>query len=285
MSRTAPRSPTPAFGPAHTTEEHFLMGPGQLDAWLEAAESLALSQPMPDRTALTDLWRAGQPECARLACSEAGAAEHGQVKSLPKTMKRHIARLVEQAGARRTFDTVPLAFGLVPLDSLIVSQHTMTQAVVDHIVAAHPPPIAPRRLAKLRLPLTAPAADFRLAGRSARNFTFVADAHDMRFLDAQVVEPVQVQQAPVMGLTRAPCLIQPCGSMADLQQATSSEKPGQRRSLFRRTPPAAAARLRQPLAGAPLRRAAHAPGPDPRAGGAAQPAGALIAIAENPGRP
>ena len=241
------------------------MGPRQLDAWLEAAESLALSQPMPDRTALTDLWRAAQAEYARLACSEAGAAEHGPVKPLPKTMERHIAKLVEQTGVRRTFDTVPVAFGLVPLDSLIVSQYTMTQAVVDHIVAANPPPIAPRRLAELCLPLTAPAANFRLAGRSARSFTFVADAHDMRFLDAQVVEPVQVQQAPVMGhpqavvaisvgfsanllnavryngrialnnghhralalramgLTHAPCLIQPCGSMADLQQAASSE--------------------------------------------------------------
>ena len=87
----------------------------------------------------------------------------------------------------------------------------------------------------------------------------------MRFLDAQVIEPVSVQQAPVMGhpqavvalsvgfsanllntvryngrialnnghhralalramgMTHAPCLIQPCASMEDLQQAASSE--------------------------------------------------------------
>ena len=111
----------------------------------------------------------------------------------------------------------------MPLDSLIVSRYTMSQAVVDHIVAAHPPPITPQRLVEPCPPLTAPAADFLLAGRSAHSFTFVADAHDMRFLDAQLVEPVQVQQALVMCLTLAPCLIQPCDSMADLQQVAFSE--------------------------------------------------------------
>ena len=241
------------------------MGPRQLDDWLEAAETLRHSQPLPDRAALTDLWRTGQAEYARLASVEAGAADRPTVKPLPKAMDRHIAALVEREAVTRTFDTVPVAFGLVPLDALIVSQYSMTQAVVDHIVAENPAPITPRRLAELCLPLKAPGADFRLAGRTEREFTFVSDAHDMRFLDAQVVEPVSVHQAPVMGhpqavvtlsvgfsanllnavryngrialnnghhralalramgLTHAPCLIQPCASMEDMQQAASSE--------------------------------------------------------------
>ena len=180
-------------------------------------------------------------------------------------MDRHIGALVELEGVCRTFDTVPVAFGLVPLDTLIVSQYSMTQAVVDRIAAAHPAPISPKRLAELCLPLKAPAADFRLAGRSDKAFTFVSDAHDMRFLDAQVIEPLNAQQGPVMGhpqavvalgvgfsanllnavryngrialnnghhralalramgLTHAPCLIQPCASMEDVQQAASTE--------------------------------------------------------------
>ncbi|QCB47736.1 hypothetical protein [Hydrogenophaga sp. PAMC20947] len=265
MSRPAYPSASPAFGAVATTEERFLMGPGQLDSWLEDAEALRLSQPMPDRAALTDLWRAGQAEYARLELSEPGIADRPAVKPLPKAMDKHIAALVEREGVSRTFDTVPVAFGLVPLDALIVSQYSMTRAVVDHIAAGHPAPISPRRLAELCLPLKAPAASFRLAGRSEREFTFVSDAHDMRFLDAQVIEPLSVQQAPVMGhpqavvaltvgfsanllnavrfngrialnnghhralalralgLTHAPCLIQPCASMEDVQQAASSE--------------------------------------------------------------
>jgi hypothetical protein len=260
-----PRSQTPRFSPTNATEERFLMGPRHLDEWLDEASALTATSQVPDRAGLTDLWRAGQSEYARLALSEAGAANAVAVRPLPKAMANHIAKLVELGGVTRTFDTVPVAFGLVPLDALIISQYSMTQAVVDRIAAAHPTPISPKRLAELCLPLKAPAAGFHLAGRSEREFTFVSDAHDMRFLDAQVIEPVSVQQAPVMGhpqavvalsvgfsanllntvryngrialnnghhralalramgLTHAPCLIQPCASMEDVQQAASRE--------------------------------------------------------------
>jgi hypothetical protein len=260
-----PRTPTPRFSPSNTTEERFLMGPRHLDEWLDEAGALAATSQVPDRAGLTELWRAGQAEYARLALSEAGIANAVAVRPLPKAMANHIAQLVELGGVTRTFDTVPVAFGLVPLDALIISQYSMTKAVVDRIAGAHPRPISPKRLAELCLPLKAPAASFHLAGRSDREFTFASDAHDMRFLDAQVIEPVSVQQAPVMGhpqaivalsvgfsanllntvryngrialnnghhralalramgLSHAPCLIQPCGSMEDVQQAGCSE--------------------------------------------------------------
>jgi hypothetical protein len=255
----------PAFGPQAATEERFLLGPRHLEEWLDEVGALGISGTVPDRAGLTDLWRAGQKEYARLAQSEAGSADGAGIRPLPKSMAKHIAQLIDLEGVQRTFDTVPVAFGLVPLDALIISQYSMTQAVVERIAAAHPAPISPKRLVELCLPLKAPAADFRLAGRSEKEFTFVSDAHDMRFLDAQVIEPVNVQQAPVMGhpqavialsvgfsanllntvryngrialnnghhralalramgLTHAPCLIQPCASMEDLQQAACSE--------------------------------------------------------------
>ena len=265
MPEKKPPPNRPAFGPNATTKERYLLGPRHLEEWLDEVTALGHSGHVPGRAELTELWRAGQAEYARLATAEAGAANAATIRPLPKSMAPHIARLVELEGVRRTFDTVPVAFGLVPLDALITSQYSMTQAVVDRLATAHSVPISPKRLVELCLPLKAPAADFRLAGRSDKAFTFVADAHDMRFLDAQVLEPLNVQQAPVMGhpqavvalsvgfsanllnavryngrialnnghhralalramgLTHAPCLIQPCASMEDLQQAASSE--------------------------------------------------------------
>ena len=70
---------------------------------------------------------------------------------------------------QRTFDTVPVAFGLVPLDALIMSQYSMTQAVVDRIAAAHPAPISPKRLAELCLPLKAPRPAFAWPGAAKRS--------------------------------------------------------------------------------------------------------------------
>ena len=156
------------------TEERYLLGPQHLQDVLDQVASLGTRGPWSDRAALSDRWRVAAQEYARLANAEAGAADRPAVRPLPKAMARHLAQLVELPGVRRTFDTVPVAFGLVALDSLVISQYSMTQAVVDRIVAAHPLPLGPRRLAELCLPLKAPPARFHLAAQEDRSFTFVA---------------------------------------------------------------------------------------------------------------
>ncbi|MGM9424786.1 hypothetical protein [Hydrogenophaga sp. MI9] len=198
---TQRRRPAPISPDA--TEERLLLGAQPLPELLNLAASLeGLGRP-PGRTQLSDRWRSAAREYERLAGAEAGAADGADIRPLPKAMDRHLARLVGLPGVCRTFDTVPVAFGLVELDKLVISQHSMTQAVVDRIVASHPLPLGPKALAELCLPLKPPAASFRLASRSGREFTFVADAHDMRFLDAQVLDPVDVRQADVMGHPQA----------------------------------------------------------------------------------
>lgn len=258
-----PRHPTPRT--ENTTEELCLMGPRHLDELLDLVASFGLGDATPSRSALVARWREGVAEYARLAVTEAGAADAPTIRPLPKAMARHVARLSELDGVNRTFDTVPVAFGLIELDKLVISQYSMTRAVVERICAAHPTPPSPKRLAELCLPLRAPAADFKLVGQNGREFTFASDAHDMRFLDAQVVSPTRVQMGPVMGHAQAvvalsvgfsanllnvvryngrlvlnnghhralalramglryvPCLIQPCASSTDLEQAATSE--------------------------------------------------------------
>lgn len=267
MTQNRPPTSRPASPEtsAATTKERYLLGLPGLQELLDQVASLGASGHAFSRTALSDRWRAAAKEYERLASSEAGAADNPGILPLPRAMGRHLAQLVELPGVRRTFDTVPVAFGLVELDRLVVSQHSMTQAVVDHIVAANPLPVSPRRLAELCLPLKAPPARFRLADQSPREFTFVADAHDMRFLDAQVLSPTDVDLGEVMGhpqavvalsvgfsanllngvryngrvainnghhralalrqmgFTHVPCLIQPCTSADDLEQAATSE--------------------------------------------------------------
>lgn len=247
------------------TQELCLVGPRHLDEWLDQVAALGSYGKGLGRDEIADFWRKGVAEYERLAASEAGAADNPGIRPLPKTMANHVARLTELTGVRRTFDTVPVAFGLVELDKLVISQYSMTRAVVDHILASNPLPLSPKRLAELCLPLNPIGADFRLVGQTGREFTFASDAHDMRFLDAQVLEPIHVRQAPVMGhpqavvalsvgfsanllnavryngrvvlnnghhrvhalramgFTHVPCLIQPCASTVDLQQAASAE--------------------------------------------------------------
>lgn len=190
---------------AHTTDttERCLLGPQHLQDLLDLVEALGFGRARIGREALSQRWRQAAAVYDRLAVSEAGAADGAEILPLPKAMAGHIDRLVQLPGVRHTFDTVPVAFGMVELDKLVISQYSMTQAVVDRIVGDHPLPLSPRRLAELCLPLKPPSARFRLADRSDRAFSFVADAHDMRFLDAQVLDPVDVRQEGVMGHPQA----------------------------------------------------------------------------------
>lgn len=197
-----PSAQSPSLEPSDT-EERYLLGPRHLSDVLDQVASLGLTGPGTGRAEVSERWRSAAQVYARLAHSEAGSADQPDIRPLPRAMDRHLAQLIEAPGVRRTFDTVPVAFGMVELDSLVISQYSMTQAVVDRIAAAHPLPLSPKRLAELCLPLKAPPARFQLAGRHGREFTFVADAHDMRFLDAQVLKPVDVQQADVMGHAQA----------------------------------------------------------------------------------
>lgn len=259
-----PTHPAPTL-PDTATEEWCLLGPRQLDHLMDQVSAAGADSGAPSRSQLAERWRAAVAVYEDLAQTEAGAADDAGIRPLPPSMAGHIQRLTELEGVRRTFDTVPVAFGLVELDKLVVSQYSMTRAVVDRIVQTHPLPLSPRRLVQLCLPLEAPAASFQLASQHGREFTFVSDAHDMRFLDAQVVSPLTVNAQPVMGhpqavvalsvgfsanllnvvryngrvvinnghhralalrrmgFTHAPCLIQPCASHAELQQAATSE--------------------------------------------------------------
>ena len=203
MAQT-PTPPTRPRAQAPTdTAERYLLGPQHLQELLDQVASLGVTGGGFGREALAQRWHQAATVYEQLATREAGAADAAGVLPLPRAMARHIARLVELPGVRRTFDTVPVAFGMVELDKLVISQYSMTQAVVDRIIENHPLPLSPQRLAGLCLPLKPPAANFRLAGQSGREFTFVADAHDMRFLDAQVLDPVDVRQADVMGHPQA----------------------------------------------------------------------------------
>lgn len=189
-----PLSPTDGF-----TVERLLLGPQRLQETLDFVGALGHHCPTPSREQLTARWRKASNEYERLVRSEDGAADGAQVLPLPQAMNRHLARLIELPGVQRTFDTVPVSFGMVELDRLVISQYSMTQAVVERIVDAHPLPLRPARLAELCLPLKAPAARFHLAGTAGREFTFVSDAHDMRFLDARVLDAADVRQTDVKG--------------------------------------------------------------------------------------
>ncbi len=255
--------PAPAGGA--TTEEWCLMGPRQLSSHLRYVEELALAGKASDPSAVAQSWRDAREVYRQLEVAEAGAADDPGVKPLPKTLSAHQARLLASPALVHTFNTVPVAFGMVELDKLVVSQYTLTRAIVERLRFSFDARPTPRQLAELCLPLGPGAAGFRLAYRDEREFVFVSDSHDMRFLAASVLRGADLAKLVVqghaqaalalslgfsanvlnvvrlgkrlvlnnghhrayalraMGVTHVPCVIQVCGSRAELAEAASSE--------------------------------------------------------------
>jgi hypothetical protein len=187
------------------TAELCLMGPRQLSSHLRFVDELSLAGPAPAPSEAAHVWRQAADVYRRLEVAEAGAADNPQIRRLPAAMSAHQARLIALPAIRNTFSTVPVAFGMVELDKLIVSQYSITLANVARLRAmfSHDRKPADRQLAELCWPLSAGAAEFKLVGKDEQEFVFVSDAHDMRFLAAKVVRPEDIAGLAVLGHPQA----------------------------------------------------------------------------------
>lgn len=184
------------------TEELCLFVPGQLQEAIDAV----CGGPGPDgptAAEVADAWRAAQPRWQELERTEAGAAEQPQVRPMPASVRAHLERLTADAAVQATFDTVPVAFGMVAADCLVASQCTITQASVDGIGGARPARGALAWATRLCLPAGAPTGGARLVYRDEDEFVFEGDGHDMRYLGSQILDATATRLPQLRGHAQA----------------------------------------------------------------------------------
>ena len=179
------------------------MGPRQLSTHLKFIEESALAGALPGPAELADFWRAAAAVYRQLELSEPGAADDPAIRPLPRAIEAHVTRLMEQPAFRNTFNTVPVAFGMVELDKMIVSQYSITRSVVERLRARHASRPTPKQLAEICLPIAPADDDCRLVYRDEGEFVFVSAAHDMRFLAATLVDPADIKGLTVQGHAKA----------------------------------------------------------------------------------
>ena len=188
--------PVPA---AATDEERCLLSAIRLDDFIAFVRERSLDGRAQDRGELAQAWRDAASHFADVQSSEAGAADKPEVLPLRSSMQAHVDRLLELPTFQHSFPAVPVAFGLVELDKLVVYQQFITQSSVDGLAAGLGPAMGDADLLRLCLPLEPPTAGFRLARQDGDRFVFVSDNHDGRFLGAQLVEPERISEFAVNG--------------------------------------------------------------------------------------
>jgi hypothetical protein len=200
-----PKPPLPAAPrPVQALDQELcLMGATRMSDFIDFVRERAIGGRDMDRGDLADMWRDASVVFADLQTAEAGAADKPQVLPLSKALQAHVNKLVKLASFQQTFSNVPVAFGMVELDKLVVCQQHIGRTSVDHMVSSLSTPLADADLAAVCLPLTAGNAGFRVAHQDGERFVFVSDTHDMRFLGAQLVNPATMKGLSVNGHAQA----------------------------------------------------------------------------------
>jgi len=205
MRRMMPKPPLPAAPqPAQNLDEELcLMGVTRMDDFIEFVHERAVGGREMARGELADMWRDAAAAYKDLQTAEAGAADKPGILPMPPALQAHTARLSGLANFRSTFSEVPVAFGMVELDKLIVTQQHLTQSSIAPMLAAFKAPLSDAELGALCLPLTADASGFRVALANDEESMFIADNHDARFLGAQIIDPARIEGFSVNGHAKA----------------------------------------------------------------------------------
>ncbi len=169
------------------------MGATRLADFIEFVRDRAVGGAEMDRGELADIWREAAAVYETLQTSEAGAADNPAIKPLTPVLQAHVSELVKLPNFQSTFSSVPVAFGMVELDKLVMYQQHITQSTLRQMTQTLRAPMSDQDLAALCLPLTPAQVGFRVAQQESRRFAFVADNHDVRFLGAQIINPGDIK--------------------------------------------------------------------------------------------
>lgn len=184
-------------------EELCLMGVTRLADFLDFVRKRAVGGPEMDKGDIVAMWRDAAKVFENLQASEAGVADKPDVRPLTPILQAHVDKMVKLPHFQSSFQAVPVAFGMVELDKLVVYQQHITQSSVRKMTSTLHPPMSDEVLAGLCLPLTADTAGFQVSLEDDGRFIFSSGSHDARFLGAQVIRPLDIKDFSVSGHAQA----------------------------------------------------------------------------------
>lgn len=208
LLRTAPRAlvpffPSPGELPDDRDEELHLLSNTSLDDLIDFVRRRTIGGDRIDKVDIADPWRAAAAHARELQKLEGGLADVPQVAPLPPELQGHVEQLAALPNFQKTFSSVPVSFGMVKLEDLIVTQEKLSRRSMEPMLKLPQAPLPLDQLAASCLPLTPPEADFQVALQESRRVILTSDTHDTRFLGAQLIDPTQVKGLTVTGHPQA----------------------------------------------------------------------------------
>ena len=186
------RAPLRAVPAGEVRNELWLLGQPPLRDYLDfVRESVRGGAEMGPRT-LCDEWRVANDHYYELEKREAGIADTAGCLELPGAMRPFADALAARPDFRATCDCLPVSFGMVELDRLVVYQPHVTLPFVEALQARLPPAPDAEALFRFCQPLERHDPPVRVRRVGERRYQFVSDSTDFRFHKAALLRPEQV---------------------------------------------------------------------------------------------
>jgi hypothetical protein len=173
-------------------DELWLLGQPPLRDYLDFVRESVEGGAQMDPRALCDEWRVANDHYYELEKREAGIADKAECLELPPAMRPLAQELAARPHFRITCDCLPVSFGMVELDRLILYQPHVTLPFVEELRARLAPAPDAQALFRFCQPLERRDPPVRVRRLGDRRYQFVSESTDFRFHKAALLRPEQV---------------------------------------------------------------------------------------------
>lgn len=184
---------------AQIREEIWLLGQPPLKDHLDFIRRCVAGGDAMDPRALCDAWRKANDHYYDLERREAGLAERAVARPLPAAMKPLAEALSTHSHFRCTFDALPVTFGMVELDSLIVYQPHVTRPFVERLGARLDPAPDAAGLFHFCQPMDRRDPEVKVQRLGSGRYLFTCDSNDFRYHRSTLLRPEQVSDFETFG--------------------------------------------------------------------------------------
>jgi hypothetical protein len=145
-----------------------------------------------DPRAVCDEWRLANDRYYDLEKREAGIADKAECLELPAAMRPLADELAALPSFRNTWDCLPVSFGMVELDRLVLYQRHVTLPFVEALAARLTPAPDAEGLFRFCQPLERSDPPISVRRLDEERYLFASESTDFRFHKAVLLRPEQI---------------------------------------------------------------------------------------------
>jgi hypothetical protein len=188
------------IAPAITGEHHaYLMSRVDLDGFVDYMTTWPVGHSEMDREELAKEWHSAHETVRKLRRTEAGWADNARAEPMPPFLQP----LVEQVNAdpyfRQAFHEAPATIGMVDLQRVVASQLVVNMSLVRRLMEQLGDKPTLDQVFRFCLPYDHQVPGVRAGRIAEREFAFVSESCDLRFLDAVMLRPEQIRDFQSVG--------------------------------------------------------------------------------------